>query len=300
MSFSKEEMEIVKSLVGNVTCDMAEIMENNLECFFHKKVTVFIPSKGQCPYAISPSHTHPAYLFTYCLQPFYDIVVEGKETNYNIKDDISLSAISPMIIHQEKEADTFQSYIAIVIEKEAFEKVFSEYSDKLPVFKGELYKPKSELLSVLHQFMVEERKYKNHGLLDNMSEIIIHTVVRSVINDCNENTKVYNRFEVDKAIGYMTRNISEKITLETLSKYVNVSNAYFSKMFKEVTGQSPIEFLNYLRIKKAKVMLIDESLSITDIALECGFKSSAYFSTCFTEKYKITPSAYRKSLSNKI
>lgn len=299
LAFTKNELKVIRELVGNIMPDMEEEMNRNLESFIYYPLTLFVPANGQCPFAVSPSHTHPAYLFNFCLQPFYEIIVEGQKTNYTITKDKCLSVISPNIIHSEKAVDSFQSYIAILVEAKAFEKVLLEYVDTIPIFRGELYKPREELLNLLHQFMIEKMQYERYGLLGELTHLIMHTLARSLVAEEKDTYALYDRVEINRVISYMHKHIAEKITLEELARYINLSPGCFSKQFKAITGSSPIDYLNELRINKAKAMLINSHLSITDIALMSGFKSSAYFATCFLEKYKLTPSDYRKRFKSK-
>ncbi|MDF2858191.1 MAG: hypothetical protein K0Q87_4042, partial [Neobacillus sp.] len=67
-------------------------------------------------------------------------------------------------------------------------------------------------------------------------------------------------------------------------------------IFKAVTGETPIDFLKTMRLKKARSQLINSVDNMTEIALKCGFNSSSYFSSCFIEKYRMTPTAFRQSV----
>ena len=298
MSFKREDIAIMNSLVGQLTENTAELMSRNLECFLHPKVSLFIPSCGQCEYAVTPNHTHPAYSFIYNFHSTTGIIVEGKLLSYDMLDGKCLSAMSPSIPHQEIEEEHFQSYIAILIDAELFQKAALQYLEIIPVFRGETYAPHPELLSMLRCFMLvtSETKYKNIELQNHMAEVITHLIVRSLISETQNNIPLYDRFEVDRAIAFMNSHFSEKITIEDLAERVNLSAGHFSKIFKSVTGKTPIDFLNMLRLQKARTMLMNQAGNITEVALECGFQSSSYFSTCFLEKYKMTPSAYRQKI----
>ena len=60
MYCKREKIELLNRLVGNIDERTAEIMFSRLECFLHPLVSIFIPATGQCPFAVSPNHTHPA------------------------------------------------------------------------------------------------------------------------------------------------------------------------------------------------------------------------------------------------
>ncbi len=291
-------IDILKKLIGNVTEKTAEQMNNNLECFLHPNVSLFIPSSGQCKYAIMPSHIHPAYTFIYYFQPVNNFVVEGKHISYDLADGKCLTAMSPMIPHQEDEEEYFQSYIAVAIDAELFENTSRQYIEKVPVFKGEIFAPHPELLNQLRCFMLasSETKTRNEELLNGLTAVITHLVACSLTSETQQTVLLYDRFEIDKAIAYMNSRIADKMTVEDLAQQVNLSAGHFSKVFKAVTGETPIDFLNMLRLQKARSMLMNNANNITEVALNCGFGSSSYFSTCFLEKYKMTPSIYRQQI----
>lgn len=302
MTLNSTDMHILNELVGPISTNTADMIMKTIDCFFHPKVSLFIPASGQCEYAITPSHTHPAYSFIYHFQPVNDFIIEGKNIAYDLAEGKCLCAISPEIPHQEVVLENFQSYIAIMIDAELFNNIITQYIQSTPVFRGEVFAPHPELLGVLRCFMLEASASinKKSEVLDHLAPVIAHLTVRSVISNTCNTIPLYDRFEVDRAIAYMNSHISEKITIESLADEVNRSTGHFSKVFKSVTGMTPMDFLNTIRIQKARNILINSTKSITDIAMECGFNSPSYFSSCFLEKYKMTPSAFRQSFQQKI
>lgn len=294
MKFNDSDLEILNRLVGQVSENTAESMCQNLECFLHPKVSIFIPSCGRCPYAVTPGHTHPAYTFIYYFQPVADFIVEGSHISYDPISGKCLSAMAPGIHHQEIEEEYVQSYIAIAIQADFFQEIAMKYVSSIPVFRGESFVPHPELLGLLRCFMLESNEHKDEEVLAQLASVITHMVVRSTILKPEKAVPLYDRFEVDKAIAFMNSHFSEKITIMDIAGQVNISAGHFTKIFKSITGETPIDFLNLLRLQKSRVMLRNNAGNITDIALKCGFNSSSYFSTCFLKKYKLTPSAYRK------
>ena len=67
-------------------------------------------------------------------------------------------------------------------------------------------------------------------------------------------------------------------------------------VFRKVTGYSPIDYLLHVRLAKAAELLLKSELSIFEIASECGFTDSNYFSRQFRKYYNSSPRDYRKSL----
>jgi AraC family transcriptional regulator len=73
-----------------------------------------------------------------------------------------------------------------------------------------------------------------------------------------------------------------------------VSEAYLRRVFLRIYGRSPLEYINGLRIERAKEMLLSGLYSIGDIAFNCGFSDAKYFSTAFKRITGRTPSDYAK------
>jgi AraC-like DNA-binding protein len=250
---------------------------------------------------MTPRHTHPAYSFIYYFQPVNGVIIGEELITHDLSDGRCLCAISPDVEHQELPGDSFQSYIAIMIDRSFFEAVADDCGGFIPVYRGEVYKPHPELLGLLRCFMLAAGEYThaNRRLLDSLSVTIAHFVLKSTFPENDDSIRLYNRFEVDRAIAYMNSHFAEKITIEKLAGEVNLSAGHFSKVFKSIAGSSPIDFLNLIRLQKARHMLLHHDISLTDIALQCGFNTSSYFSYCFIERYHMTPSAYRQQFKGR-
>ena len=101
--------------------------------------------------------------------------------------------------------------------------------------------------------------------------------------------------EIEKAmISYIYHHFPDKITLEDIAKagYVNVHTC--CNIFKHYVHTSPINYLNTFRLTIASRLLATTNASIQDIALKCGFGSSAYFIRLFKNQYDLTPKQFRK------
>jgi two-component system response regulator YesN len=70
-----------------------------------------------------------------------------------------------------------------------------------------------------------------------------------------------------KAVKYIKENYRNEIALEDISREVNISPHYFSKLFKEQVGENYIDYITSLRIQKAKELLAENRLSIKEICL---------------------------------
>jgi len=85
-----------------------------------------------------------------------------------------------------------------------------------------------------------------------------------------------------------------KFNIEIMANSLNMSRKTFNRKFKSLTSMTPVEFVRDMRIKRARQFLDAGETDIANIAYKIGFNSAGYFSTCFKETYKISPSDYLK------
>ncbi|MBS6043924.1 MAG: helix-turn-helix domain-containing protein [Clostridium baratii] len=113
----------------------------------------------------------------------------------------------------------------------------------------------------------------------------------------NHTKKTKERFlQFKNVITLIENEYQNPLTLEDLSRASGMSPKYFCRFFHEMSNKTPIEYLNYYRIEIACEQLLATELSITEIALNCGFNDVSYFIKTF-KKYKgLTPKKYLKSL----
>ena len=88
---------------------------------------------------------------------------------------------------------------------------------------------------------------------------------------------------------------SQPLTLEDLAAEAALEPKYFCRVFLQITGRTPINYLNYYRVECAAELLCTTQGSITDIALECGFGDVSYFSRMFRRYKGQTPGQYRRA-----
>ena len=105
-----------------------------------------------------------------------------------------------------------------------------------------------------------------------------------------------NQDRILTMISFIQENFSEKLTLEDIADSAAVSTRECLRCFKSSIRQSPMDYLIEYRVRTAKKMLETTDLSITDIALRCGFNSNSYFRKLFHRICGKTPNAYRKEL----
>ncbi|WP_144916047.1 hybrid sensor histidine kinase/response regulator transcription factor [Mucilaginibacter frigoritolerans] len=101
-------------------------------------------------------------------------------------------------------------------------------------------------------------------------------------------------------VEYIEQNIlNYNLSVEELSRQMNMSRGSLYKKVLMLTGKSPLEFIRSIRLKKAVYLLENSQMSISQITYEVGFNTPKYFTKLFKEEYNILPSAYVSSIRQK-
>ncbi|WP_316739149.1 two-component regulator propeller domain-containing protein [Pedobacter aquatilis] len=98
-----------------------------------------------------------------------------------------------------------------------------------------------------------------------------------------------------KVVDFLEERMGESdFNIENIAESMNMGRSTFYKKLKSLTTLNPVEFVTEIRLKRAQQYLESGTYTIAEIAYKVGFKNAKYFSTCFKEKYKISPSEYQR------
>jgi AraC-like DNA-binding protein len=146
---------------------------------------------------------------------------------------------------------------------------------------------------------------QKHGF-DSVLELmsILHDLSTSrnmrILSDASFNNTeqfTYNSRRIEKTLEYMNHHFDKAITLNEVARQANMSDAAFSRFFKQRTGNTFIDSLTEIRLGHASRMLIDTTQSIAEIAYHCGFNNISNFNRIFKKRKNCTPKDFRESFS---
>ena len=120
--------------------------------------------------------------------------------------------------------------------------------------------------------------------------------MKSATQSMSTGKKDHTHHLIKKALDYIQNNFNRDISLNEISEELNISSYYFSKLFKDETGEGFVEYMTKRRVDKAKEMLKDPQKSIKEIGSECGYSDPNYFSRSFKKYTGVTPTEARERL----
>lgn len=122
-------------------------------------------------------------------------------------------------------------------------------------------------------------------------------ILENAISDRSNPEKIK---AIANAKNFINLNYAADIDLNNIAEYVNLSPSYLHSIFSENEGVTPHRYLIRKRIDEAKILLLTEnSIPLSDIAIRCGYASQSYFNYIFKKETGLTPTEYRKISAEK-
>ncbi|WP_099355506.1 AraC family transcriptional regulator [Fredinandcohnia onubensis] len=210
-----------------------------------------------------------------------------------------LVIINPNVEHTEKSnSQDSLEYIALGIEGLSFA-LEEEQDSQMGVFtyQGD----RKDILFYLNK-LIAEVKYS-----DEEYEIICQNIIEILIvklrREKKFTVKKTNQKSMNRAVSLIThfinQNYRDDISLDTLAEVGHINKYYLAHCFKNDMKISPIEYLNQVRIREAKILLETTDYNIANIAEFIGFSSQSFFTQVFKRTTNQTPSGYRKEIRKK-
>lgn len=153
-----------------------------------------------------------------------------------------------------------------------------------------------------HVYAFESRKDYLSELMsingtDNLKQWFI-SKMKDAVSNMSTGTQDHTHYLIKKALDYIENNFSKDISLNEISEELNISSYYFSKLFKDETGEGFVEYLTRKRVERAKEMLKDPERSIKEVGSECGYFDPNYFSRIFKKSTGMTPTEYKERVGS--
>jgi AraC-like DNA-binding protein len=100
---------------------------------------------------------------------------------------------------------------------------------------------------------------------------------------------------IEKAVSHVLAHYDRPVSIEELAHLSGLSSSHFRLMFKRITGMTSVQFQHYIRINKAKDLLLSGECNVTEAAMAVGFQDIYYFSRLFKKMTGVSPSGFIRS-----
>lgn len=244
-----------------------------------------------------PNHFHDYYVIGFIENGKRYLSCKNKQYIIETGD---LILFNPGDIHTcEQIDDRTLDYRCINIKKDVMKKITFEITGKeyLPnfmefvLFRNEL----TSSLKELHLMIMEEEKNLKK---EELFLFIMEQLIREYSNPVSEMTIQEASAEIKTVCDYLENNYMENITLNQLSNLTGLSKYYLLHSFTKQKGISPYNYLQTIRIGKAKKML-EQGIAPIDVAFKTGFTDQSHFTNFFKKLIGLTPKQYMNIFINR-
>lgn len=148
------------------------------------------------------------------------------------------------------------------------------------------------LAEIAGEFQKKETGYR-HVILSLLSCLLIR-IARPMAKPAASLSAVPKHRKVDEAASYISAHYDQPLSLEALARHFFMNKCYLSRIFKEATGCTIVEYLNMCRVKQARQLLTTTDMKITEVAAAVGYENITYFERVFKSCTLTTPLKYRQ------
>lgn len=253
-------------------------------------------------YNMPSSHTHFYYEIGYFISGNRKIFIN--DTVYELQPGY-LSLIRKNEIHRAMAVgNQGTNSIALTFSEHYLELLYKRYGKEIieEIFDKHIFcfnpRQKRSIEKLLHNMVIDYNSPDE--FTPHIQELFIEELFIHLMRAMQNQKQVANAYKGDEikrmeeAAHYISTHFNEDLSLKLIAEKYNMSTSYFSKKFKTITGFSFKEYLIAVRIKEACELLIQTSISITEIATKCGFTDSNYFGDAFKKIKGVSPRDFRR------
>ncbi|RIE03152.1 AraC family transcriptional regulator [Cohnella faecalis] len=218
-------------------------------------------------------------------------VVNSNELHYGIANDVDLSYYAMIVdlslLHSHSEDAVERKFISPITENRILfhNKIASD---------GEIA---GCMMAIHDELEREEIGYelaiKSH--LYRLLSLLVRGHVATVRNREEYDYRIKELERLAPVFLEIDKRYKEKLTVQRLADLVGLSRFHFSRLFKQLTDKSLVEYINLVRINKSESMLRSMRMTISEVAHETGFNDIYYFSRTFKKLKKMSPSEWRNA-----
>ena len=167
-------------------------------------------------------------------------------------------------------------------------------SDKTPPFPALTHLESTIWLERLLSAFCDIYQQKGY-LYEVRRDLWVQQILYEVAVLLHETRQPSEALRIRKALDYIHQDPCRPIPLQQLLNLTGIQKTAFLQSFRRFTGTTPTQYIIQQRLNYAKELLLETNLPITQIAEQCGFADSFYFSRCFQKHLGLSPRQYRQT-----
>ncbi|MDJ0633438.1 MAG: AraC family transcriptional regulator [Xenococcaceae cyanobacterium MO_188.B29] len=255
------------------------------------------PGEGNCHF--ESQHT---LFMSLASRPIHYVQVQGGKTHMGLyrRGDISITpANTPLFVRWEGEENCLQIRLTTQFMQSVARETLEQDLDRLELLpEFQIRNPQIEAIGMMLLTELQQEHSNNRLYLDSLANIL-------AVNLLRHHTAIKPRLpiyegglpprQLQQVLDYIDTHLAQNIKLTDLARLLDMSQFYFSRLFKQSIGITPHQYVSQQRVERAKQLLKKTDRLIVDIALECGFNSHSHLSKQFRQFTGMTPKAYRAS-----
>ncbi len=204
-----------------------------------------------------------------------------------------LALIFPNSIHSYEENHNICEAVMLICGVELLGEFFNQMMNFTPVSPVIRAKNIHKDVSYAVNSLLDEclTPHKNIAPKKAVLELILSRTLPIITLE--KNSTVLQNNTTSKIINFICENYKNELSLDILSRKFGVHKSYISRIFSKKIGVSFTDYVNDLRVDRAKRMLLETDILINEIAFECGFETQRSFNRVFKKNCNMTPVQYR-------
>lgn len=218
-------------------------------------------------------------------------VIKCNQKPFEVKEG-SLVIINSSELHEGISYTKVCDSLVLIFEMDAFSKETANFN---AIFQTIITDDSviNELLQSMYREDMEKQLGYKMALRGKIYELITYLLRNYVVENLSnrENSKrIQNLTRLNTVLQYIENNYTDPITIGALAELIHLSEYRFCHLFKESIGQSPLSYINEVRLKKAHHLLEQKEMTIAEVAATVGFQDYNNFGRLFRKMYGYAPS----------
>lgn len=153
-----------------------------------------------------------------------------------------------------------------------------------------------EMLYMNRQKHISDQEYANQLTSDQLYSIrlLFHRMMLELSLCQQTASAAAGAVYLKRAVSYIDAHLTEELRIPQIARYAGINKSYLHSLFSQQIGCTITDYINRRRLEQAAFLLINSTLSVTDIAFQTGYNSRQHFGSTFEKYYGTSPRAYRR------